>query len=1562
MKALCLQLRVALCAILISMSFLGNQLNAQNLVVTCPDPSSIALDCLADLPLSGGDSLSFVSLEGASISGTIEGELSIAYSETFADSQGPIDGMPPMVCPGEDLTVSRRYQISDSAFDSAEDCVISYIISPEPSTISCDDLTVFLNEMGEASITLADISYDITTDCGLIFDVPVIDIEEFFCNNAVVSPINNSISTLDDCGNELICEFDVYVIDNTPPEITCSEDITIELDACVCESAVNFDDPIVTDMCTTPENISIARIDTTGLNSGDVFPTGVTTISFSATDLYDNVSSCSIDIIVNSEDPGALFCKGDQNISLNQDCQGSITPAMLIQDPACDLSTYSITLFDENGVELINNVIPGELLGTTVTARATYECFANSCEVDLFVEDKMPPVFDCTDMTVSCGEAIVFTIPEITDNCDNASVNLLNEVISDVSCEDPLIDKIVTRTYQIVDGNGMEISTCEQELQVVKFDISEVEAPESNVSFYCGATFAMDENGYPDPSETGAPSLDGVDLWPPQDLLCNVALDYTDTPLPSSPCAQQIIREWTVLNWYCGQDGMENYIQYITLVDTVGPVMQCPEDVSISSASMSCETMYQIPSLDIMDACQDDITVDLVYPGGFTANANGAIVELPLGINEIIYRSRDVCGQQSECTYNVTVNDNVEPVAICESGMSFSLGGDGTAEFLATSFDNGSLDECMLATVEIARMDDACGLEGNTEFGSSITLCCEDIGSEVMVILKVTDASGNESQCMSGIQVTDEATPVVLTSLPDITVSNDLIIDTAVLDIFGIIEVNPDMPGSIVIDADSVAFSGQALNGVVADNCNNATIEESKTADLDMCGLGNIERVFTISDAFGNETSMTQNISVILATPFTEDSIMWPDDITISNECSPNMDPQILNSFPEYSEDFDFRVSYTNADDTIIYGNNGCFVVERAWFVSDWCNREDGGTFVVYEDTQTISIVNSVPPVISTPCVDSTMCSFISNCGPQVVSLSALATDDCTPVDSLDWTIAIDYDNDMVADFEGVGNLFEGELPVGINTITWSVTDDCGNIALCSFNFEIESCLNPQPFCINEEAFYINPIDTSGDETPDVDAVLITTSMVDAGSKSPCGLDITLSFSEDLTDTVRLFECEDLGIQSLMLFVTDEDGKSDFCNLLVSIQDTNAVALCGLAAINGVVFGNQEDFVEEVKVELIGTELAVMTDEAGIFAFPAMEMGGSYEVEPSKVDEAINGVTTSDLVLIQKHILGIEKFDSPYKILASDVNQSNDVSAADLIMIRKLILGRIDAWPNDKTWSFVPSDFIFLDASQPWSTSIPEKYEIHQLNSSMELDFIGVKLGDVNESVTLNASSEIANRSNESFTFRKNRYASNRIEIVSDKDTEFASLLLDFEYDPEWTQIEYIKSNLTGMDFDYFETTPGKIRILVSDFESNPIRQDEILFAIDFEDEIGQLMLNKIRVNTGGSELSYEDGSSAYVNLRVEVPEELVSISQNSPNPWTESTTFDIRLPKDERVEFSISDVSGRTILLKEMDLNGGLNSITIQKEDLPLSGGLFFYQVNTSFGKFTKKMMLLAH
>jgi len=68
----------------------------------------------------------------------------------------------------------------------------------------------------------------------------------------------------------------------------------------------------------------------------------------------------------------------------------------------------------------------------------------------------------------------------------------------------------------------------------------------------------------------------------------------------------------------------------------------------------------------------------------------------------------------------------------------------------------------------------------------------------------------------------------------------------------------------------------------------------------------------------------------------------------------------------------------------------------------------------------------------------------------------------------------------------------------------------------------------------------------------------------------------------------------------------------------------------------------------------------------------------------------LDNVSTADLIAMQRHILGVDPFDSPYKYIAADVNNSGTITALDQIVIRKVILSISSQFHVD-SWRYIPN-------------------------------------------------------------------------------------------------------------------------------------------------------------------------------------------------------------------------------------------------------------------------------
>jgi hypothetical protein len=120
----------------------------------------------------------------------------------------------------------------------------------------------------------------------------------------------------------------------------------------------------------------------------------------------------------------------------------------------------------------------------------------------------------------------------------------------------------------------------------------------------------------------------------------------------------------------------------------------------------------------------------------------------------------------------------------------------------------------------------------------------------------------------------------------------------------------------------------------------------------------------------------------------------------------------------------------------------------------------------------------------------------------------------------------------------------------------------------------------------------------------------------------------------------------------------------------------------------------------------------------------------SLLIQPIKKGIAADFLSTADLVLMSKHILGAQPLTEPWQLFAGDVNLSGTVSTADIVECRKIILGLKSSFEKQTPWAFR-----ITNLNTPTNMNILGNGGI-RLNQPFlqdsQVDFQGIKIGDVN--------------------------------------------------------------------------------------------------------------------------------------------------------------------------------------------------------------------------------------
>lgn len=139
----------------------------------------------------------------------------------------------------------------------------------------------------------------------------------------------------------------------------------------------------------------------------------------------------------------------------------------------------------------------------------------------------------------------------------------------------------------------------------------------------------------------------------------------------------------------------------------------------------------------------------------------------------------------------------------------------------------------------------------------------------------------------------------------------------------------------------------------------------------------------------------------------------------------------------------------------------------------------------------------------------------------------------------------------------------------------------------------------------------------------------------------------------------------------------------------------------------------------------------------GQFSFNAqLAPNEQYTLQAAKTGGDRNGVSTHDLLLISRHILGVAPFNDPLLLIASDANRDSRVTTIDLIYLRRLILGIDMEFDNQESWIFINSAYQFQNPYNPFSEvySGDATKVLFSPLAGTPLNWVGLKVGDVNDS------------------------------------------------------------------------------------------------------------------------------------------------------------------------------------------------------------------------------------
>jgi hypothetical protein len=971
----------------------------------------------------------------------------------------------------------------------------------------------------------------------------------------------------------------------------------------------------------------------------------------------------------------ALICNQGLQVSLDNSGQALIVPSMIAPSAGTTCpGALTVSLFNNVG-QAMPNPLDCSHIGQTVTARVQHTATGNFCTGTLHLVDALPPVLSqCSDQFVFCHEdpsPSAIGLPQVTDNCTPSAQINLQHFDAETN--------LGCGTFQ----NGLPV--------LKRIDRQWFAQDQFGNSSSCQQKIWVRHIALTD--VTFPPNRDNITSpalsceQDPSDLDLTGQPTVNGKPIGATPACETAISFTEQTIQHCAPAGFTllrnwtaidfcsgnftNRLQIVRVEDKVAPVLDMPDDLTIGTDGYYCTGSLTLPQASASDNCSS-VSISAQWSFG---SGFGTYSSVPLGEHFVTYRATDACGNTSTALLKVTVEDSTPPQAVCTSDLQVSLTSNGEGVIHAAMVNVGSFDNCGPVFLSISRDEET--------YFPFITVNCSDIGQPIPVTLRVLDAVGLENLCQMEVQVRDFLKPAL--------------------------QCPPNLTLNCLQDPTNLALTGQAQ---ATDNCQLASLDFQDISSIQACNIGNLIRRWTAVDAAGNTRNCDQNIAL---TAVNGASVSFPTNITLTNCAGPDALLPTATGEPLISGQFCSPLSVNYTDQVFTGAPPSCFRIFRHWLVIDHClyNPNGGGTGV-WEHTQIIDIQDNTPPTIQLP-DDVTVNADSLQCMATVLLPDAAAFD-CSS------QVSLSHDSPY-ASIGGSQNA-SGSYPLGEHVVVFTATDACGNSATNSMRISVRDVTPPKAACLTGLSFNLP---ASGVLTLDPNAL-------DGGCSDFCSPQNSLLLSV----LPASLGCSQSGLQTLTLQVQDPAGNTASCQTQALVKDpTNACGGLIGHQIDGSVRTPTGTAIHNIPVVISGDGFVAETacDTFGRFSFDDVPTGNSYFLQPQNDENWLNGVTTYDLVLISKHILGLESFDSPYKTIAADANRSGSVTTFDIVQLRQLILGINDYVPNNKSWRFVAADYSFPNPLNPFAATIKESIVFDPLADDVQgADFVGIKVGDVNGS------------------------------------------------------------------------------------------------------------------------------------------------------------------------------------------------------------------------------------
>ncbi len=534
-------------------------------------------------------------------------------------------------------------------------------------------------------------------------------------------------------------------------------------------------------------------------------------------------------------------------------------------------------------------------------------------------------------------------------------------------------------------------------------------------------------------------------------------------------------------------------------------------------------------------------------------------------------------------------------------------------------------------------------------------------------------------------------------------------------------------------------------------------------------------------------------------------------------------------------------------------------------------------------------------------------------------------------------------------------------LPYGTHRIDWYVEKD-GETKTCSNLFVVKDCKAPTVVCLNGLSVNIMPTQMiqmwatdflqygEDNHTPN--------SQLKYGiRRSGTGTGFPVDGQGEPIQQV-IFTCADLGTQLVELWTIDLSGNADYCETYVIINDNNlnctnsstGLKVCGRNHCDGSGISEVNFYVNFTANGLPPSNMFNTSDASGCVEISnAIPLGSNVTITPEKDDNPLNGVSTYDLVLISRHILGLEPLNSPYKLIAADANKSGSITTFDIVELRKLILGNYQELPNNTSWRFVDSSFVFLNPNNPFQAAFPENVSVGNVLANLGATFYGMKIGDVNCSALnlVAPTPPVKALSIPNLHLQPNEVVDVPVSFL--QPNGYYGFQFGLHFNPANIQVLQVLPELGNLE--NFNVLSDQVNVSWANGEPVPLVPEVPVYTLRIkaltEVQLADVfsLASTLHPETYPTIDSLERLQLVFGTVATTEPAANRQIFAPQPNPTQAGVRIPLRLDQSGSVRVEVLDGHGRLMYELEQVVGNGLQSLEVPAQAFP-QAGLYFWRV----------------